>query len=275
LAHTMSSSSPETKPAQPKDTQDPSGAKDLVVSDSEQEKQAVKDVNASGTTAKVEFEASAPVTKSQDPPPPVLSEKPPLSPSDSAPGTTTPDPENGQDPTVPTTTAPAGAPALPDLGVTDAQVRERALKRKKLDVIHTRLARLFTWILLLAFVILPGAYSKGGSNIPHIGLFAAGYICCSINAFAVGCLWYVRKDDPEWVFTHLFFSGLTYAFSGLISTVVSVASVQSVSQGTATTSNIVLSSVCTFIYGVLSAIYARKRSRARQRERRRASSATV
>jgi len=273
----MSPSSPEAKPAQPKDTQDPSRTKDLVASDAsdgEQEKQPVK-----GATAKVEDAAPS-------------SEKPPLLPSDSTAAPTTPDPEKGQDPTIPTTTA--GVPAEPGSRVPDAQERWR---KRRLLIIHTRLARLFTWILLLGFVILPSTFTKeadnqqnpstssdtGGSNLTHsalnhianLGLFAIGYVCCLINGFAICCLWYLRKDETEWLFTNLFSAGLINAFSGLITTLVNVYAVQNGTIGSSTKSTLILVSFCTFVYAVLTAVYARKRLRARQRRGSRASSAMV
>jgi hypothetical protein len=141
----------------------------------EQEKQPVNN----GATAKVEV--SAPVTKSQEAP--VSSEKPPLPASDSTPAPTTPDPEKeGQDSTVPTTTA--GVPAEPGSRVPDAQERRR---RRRLLIVHTRLARFFTWILLLGFVILPSTLTRdqgdtGGSDslaheainhIANLGLYVS------------------------------------------------------------------------------------------------------
>lgn len=126
----------------------------------EQEKQPG---NGNGATAKVED--SAPVTKS--PPeavPPVSSEKPPLPPSDSTPASTTPDPEKRQDSTIPTATA--GVPAEPGPRVPDAQERRR---KRRLLIIHTRLARFFTWILLLGFVILPSTLTRDDQQNPPTG----------------------------------------------------------------------------------------------------------
>ena len=188
----MSSSSPEAKPAQPKDAQDQSGAKGscfvlirlkkqrssppfigmqtsfhlLVVlyrvsgsptspltrALAEQEKKA-----DNGATATANIEASAPVTSSKVAPvsTPPLSEKPPILPSDSKPAPTSPDPEKGQDTAVPTTAV--GVPFEPALRVPDTQERRR---KRRLLIIHTRLARFFSWILLLGFVILPSTFSR-------------------------------------------------------------------------------------------------------------------
>jgi hypothetical protein len=280
----MSSSSPEAKPAQPKDAQDPSGAKDLVASDPEQEKQPVYTGDGDGATAKVEA-SGAPVTKSQpEAAPPVSSEKPPLPPPDSTPAATTPDPEKRQDSTVPTATA--GVPAEPGPRVPDAQERAR---KKRLLIIHTRLARFFTWILLLGFVILPSTLTKDGkqtgsdladrarNRVANLGLFAIGYICCLVNAIAICSLWHIRKDDHEWLLTNLFSAGLINAFSGLITTFVNFWGVQSGAGGSSSYSTLVLASFCTFVYAVLTTVYFRKRLRLRARNRRgsRASSAIV
>jgi hypothetical protein len=211
--------------------------------------------------------------------------------------------------------------------VPDAQERRR---KKRLLIIHTRLARFFTWILLLGFVILPGTLTRegqqnpstssetDGSNLTHsainhianLGLyvlsllslrpdhrssskhiitvdgysdidihhhnrFAIGYVCCLINGFAICWLWYLRKDETEWLFTNLFSAGLINAFSGLITTFVNVYAVQNGTIGPSTKSTFVLVSFCTFVYAVLTAVYARKRSRARRRRGSRASSAMV
>jgi len=187
IQNSMPSSSPEAKPAQPKDAQDTSGAKDPVASDggTEQEKQAVND---DGATAKVEASAPA-VTKSQAAPAPVSSEKPPLPASDSTPAPASTDPEKAQadqDSSVPVTTA--GVPAEPGSRVPDAQERWR---KRRLLKIHTRLARFFNWILLVGFVILPSTFARdaaGGnhssepeivqdakSHIENHGVFAIGF----------------------------------------------------------------------------------------------------
>ena len=42
--------------------------------------------------------------------------------------------------------------------------RRREFERRRTLIIHTRLARFFTWILLFAFVILPGTFSRVQNN---------------------------------------------------------------------------------------------------------------
>lgn len=118
----------------------------------EQEKQPV---NNNGPSAKVEAPAAPTPVTANSQAAPVSSEKPPLPPADSTPTAGTPDPEKSQDPTVPTTTA--GVPAEPGSRVPDAQERRR---KRRLLIIHTRLARFFTWILLLGFVILPSTFTR-------------------------------------------------------------------------------------------------------------------
>ncbi|KAN0125812.1 hypothetical protein V8E52_001019 [Russula decolorans] len=283
----MPSSSPEAKPAQPKDAQDTSGAKDPVASDggTEQEKQAVND---DGATAKVEASAPA-VTKSQAAPAPVSSEKPPLPASDSTPAPASTDPEKAQadqDSSVPVTTA--GVPAEPGSRVPDAQERWR---KRRLLKIHTRLARFFNWILLVGFVILPSTFARdaaGGnhssepeivqdakSHIENHGVFAIGFFCCLVNGLAICYLWYIRKDDHEWLFTNLFTAGLINSFSGLISTFVNFYGVKGTQPGSSAYATFALASFCTFVYAVLTTVYFRKRLRARHQRGSRASSAMV
>jgi len=100
-------------------------------------------------------------------------------------------------------------------------------------------------------------------------------MCCLVNGFAICWLWYIRKDDVEWLFTNLFSAGLINAFSGLITTFVNLYGVQSGTVGSSTKSTLVLASFCTFAYAVLTAVYARKRLRARYRRGSRTSSAMV
>jgi len=269
----MSPSSPEAKPAQPKDAQDRSGAKDVVASSGEKQRSATP-------TAKVE--ASTPVTNSQAAPAstPPLSEKPAIVPTDSTPAP--PDlGEDEDDEDDEDTPAPAPAPAVSVQAtprVPDAQER---LRKRKLLHLHTRYAKFFTWILLLGFVILPSTFTRSqGSNqtqptknalqaainhVSNIGLFAIGYSCCLLNGFAVLCLWRLNNDNPEWLFTNLFFAGLINAFSGLLTTFVNLYGVQGGDLGVSTKSTLVLASSCTFIYLILTLIYARKRLQARKR----------
>ncbi|KAI0277031.1 hypothetical protein BGY98DRAFT_1064173 [Russula aff. rugulosa BPL654] len=292
----MSPSSPEAKPAQPKDAQDRSGAKDVVASSGEKERSATP-------TAKVE--ASAPVTNSQAAPvsTPPSSEKPPIVPSDSTPAPPDPEEDDDDDDDDQDTPAPAPVPAVSVQAtprVPDAQER---LRRRKLLHIHTRYAKFFTWILLLGFVILPSTFTRSqgnnqgsnqGSNsqnqtqpntegeklrqdainhVSNLGLFAIGYSCCLLNGFAVIVLWRLNNDNPEWLFTNLFSAGLINAFSGLLTTFVNFFGVQASQLGPSTKSTLTLASFCTFVYLVLTLIYARKRIQARKRRGSRASSA--
>jgi hypothetical protein len=100
-------------------------------------------------------------------------------------------------------------------------------------------------------------------------------MCCLVNGFAICWLWYIRRGETEWLFTNLFSAGLINAFSGLITTFVNLYGVQKGPGGSSNTSTLVLSSFCTFIYAVLTAIYFRKRQRDRYRRGSRASSAMV
>ena len=215
-------------------------------------------------------------------------------------------------------------------------------RKRRLLLIHTRLARFFTWILLLGFIILSSTLTRGensGGNrdnqnsssgsgtggsesdfvdsakttsrmsdctfvrsfpfvsgrsssrnthtfiypcplmviltFYHHNRFAIGYVCCLVNGFAISWLWYIRKDDYGWLFTNLFSAGLISAFSGLIMTLVNVYGVQKGKIGSSTTSTLVLSSFCTFVYAVLTVVYSPQGLRARIRRGSRASSATM
>jgi hypothetical protein len=75
------------------------------------------------------------------------------------------DPADPVDPT-----GPAGSvPRVPD------ERAERLRRRRaKLLIIHTRLAKFFTWILLLGFVILPGTFSKD-AKIRDVPLYVLSF----------------------------------------------------------------------------------------------------
>lgn len=88
------------------------------------------------------------------------SEKPRLSDSTPVPPPTSSDTEPDSEKVLPAATTTAGG-TPPDSGpkapIEDAQERRR--KRRTL-VIHTRLAKFCTWLLLLGFVIFPGTFSR-------------------------------------------------------------------------------------------------------------------
>jgi hypothetical protein len=94
-------------------------------------------------------------------------------------------------------------------------------------------------------------------------------MCCFVNGCAISCLWYIRKTDPEWLFTNLFFAGLVNAFSGLVTAFVNIYAVQDGFHGPGSKSTLTLASACTLIYAVLALVYHRKRKQARYRRNRR------
>ncbi|KAI0002448.1 hypothetical protein BJV74DRAFT_815871 [Russula compacta] len=195
----------------------------------------------------------------------------------------TPDPDPDRDPEkgeelFPTTTGEE--PAQPGAGETE----QRALmRRRRNEIIQTRLAKFFTWILLLAFVILPGTFTRlksesdasqcGSSpanttNVANIPLFAIVYICAAINGGAICWLWYLKANDHEWLYTYLFSPGFLYSLSGLITTLVNVYGVQKGRLGTASSTTLAVTITCTILYGVLTVVYHQKRSIAIYRRRR-------
>ncbi len=62
-----------------------------------------------------------------------------------------------------------------------------------------------------------------------------GFVCCFFNAVAVGWLWYLRKDDPQWLLMNLFSAGLVNAFTGLLMTFVNIYGVPGATLGTTST----------------------------------------
>ncbi|KAF8483425.1 hypothetical protein DFH94DRAFT_679960 [Russula ochroleuca] len=234
-------------------------------------------------------EATAATTNTQAPV--STSEKSPPPPSGSTPvpaatnSNTEPDPEKVQ------LAAAAGppTPAIPEYvpGALDTRERDerRRLRQKKLLIIHTRIARFFTWLLLLGFVILPSTFSRndqgqtsctcpdsgsssgnhrGKNHVFNVSLLPLGYVCCFLDFFVVAWLWHVRKEH-DWLFENLFLAGLVNAFSGLVTTFVNVFGVQGGTLGTSSKTTLILASVCTIIYGTLSIIYYRKRMEIRWR----------
>jgi len=183
------------------------------------------------------------------------------------------EPEEKEEP-APSTTA-GGPTEQPSSGPTNRQLE---LQRRKSLIVHNRLAKFFTWILLLGFVILPGTFSRtngGGSGnkvideIANLPLLVVGYFCCGLNACAVCWLWYLRSDDPEWLYVNLFFAGLINAFSGLVTTFVNIYAAQNGTYGAASYSVLIVVATCTAIYAVLTVIFYRKSVRARYQQARR------
>jgi len=123
-------------------------------------------------------------------------------------------------------------------------------RRRRLLIVHLRLAKFFSWILLLAFVILPGTFSKDNEAVSTKPLFAAVYVCTILNACAISWLWYQRRNDPEFLYLNLFLPGLTNSFSGLITTLVNLWAVRKGHLGAATTTTIIVTCLATAIYGV-------------------------
>ena len=97
---------------------------------------------------------------------------------------------------------------------------------------------------------------------------AIGYVCCFANACAIGWLWYHRSDDPEWLFTNLFFAGLVNAFSGLVTTFVNIYGAQGGQYGAASSSTLAVAGTCTVIYAVLTVVFYKRRQRYRYQRSR-------
>jgi len=144
--------------------------------------------------------------------------------------------------------------------------RQLTLRRRRALIVDTRLARFFTWLLLLGFVIVPGTFNKG--NTRHIPLLPVAYVCCLLNALASFLFWRRRRSDPIWLYTNLFFVGLVNAFSGFIATVVNVYGVQDGKFDPASRSTLAITCTFTAVYAVLSVIYYRKRLQGTRRQSR-------
>jgi len=95
--------------------------------------------------------------------------------ADSTPGPKTdPEVETGTEPEL---TTAEGAPIDP---------RRKAEYDKRLRI-DTRLAKFFTWLLLLGFVVIPGTFNHSDDNQGHRGLRNIPlYVPCSPPSFAVG-----------------------------------------------------------------------------------------
>jgi len=277
---------PETEPTS---TADKPGSEPVVASAGEQEKQHDEAQPA----------APAPATNSQAPvsTPPTSDEKaPPTSdltaphpPADPAtvPGTTLksgpasePLNEKAEEP-APTMTI--GGPPEPDTSAIDQ--RRQILLRK-----HTRLARFYTWLLLLGFVVLPSTFGKiqrptdstsdctalfndNRNSLGSTPLFPIGYVCCILNILGTYWLWRQRPNEAGWLFTNLFFPGLTNAFSGLVTTLASAFGAHGGVYSPASKTTLAFAIICTIVYGALSLIYRRRAIH--QRTRRSSTSVIV
>ncbi|KAI0292735.1 hypothetical protein BC826DRAFT_1017832 [Russula brevipes] len=146
---------------------------------------------------------------------------------------------------------PIGGPVDPGTDEPDPVLEEIAEEtRRRTLIVHLRLAKFFNWLLLLAFVILPGTFSKENEAVSTKPLFAAVYVCTILNACAISWLWYQRRGDPEFLYLNLFLPGLTNSVSGLITTLVNLWAVRKGHLGAATTTTIVVTCLATAIYGV-------------------------
>jgi len=277
---------PETEPAS---TGNKTGSEPVVASAGEQEKQRHEDAQAA---------MPAPATDSQAPVStlPRSDEKAPL--------TTSPDsgPEPVNEKATPTMTT--GGPPEPGTSAFNRQL-DSEFEHRRLQK-HTRLARFFTWLLLLGFVILPSTFGKSrkpsnadiqgllknqndanqqdiidacvnfiDDNRNRIGntpLFPIGYVCCILNLLATVRLWRLNSDDYKWLYTNLFFAGLTNAFSGLITTLASAYGAHGGFHSPAEKTTLAFALICTIIYGMLAFIYGR---RIRLRRRRGSTSITA
>jgi hypothetical protein len=164
----MSSSPPAAQPDQPKGPEAPSLAKGSLLSlpvlrtnsslhwsdrsDPTPDSQAALPEKQPETkpTEKTEDSAVAPATNVQAPPTNV----------DSTQGPDT-DPELEKVTETERTTAAGGAPID----------RQLMLRRKKALHVDTRLARFFTWLLLLGFVVVPGTFSKNSGTLRNLPLY--------------------------------------------------------------------------------------------------------
>jgi len=238
----MSSSSPAAQPDQPKGPEAPSLAKDPTP-----DSQAALSEKQPETkpTEKTEDSAVPPATNVQAPPTNV----------DSTRGPDT-DPELEKVTETEPTTAAGGGPI-------DQQLM---LRRRRALIVDTRLAKFFTWLLLLGFVIVPGTFNKNSTR--HIPLLPVAYVCCLLNALASFWLWRRRRSDPIWLYTNLFFAGLVNAFSGFITTIVNVYGVQDGQFSTASRATLAITCTFTAIYAVLSVFYYRKRLQGTNRRSR-------
>jgi len=163
---------------------------------------------------------------------------------------------------------PIGGPVDPGIDEPDPVSEET---RRRTLIVHLRLAKFFNWLLLVAFVILPGTFSRekdskdsnsGTRNVSSGALFAVVYVCTFLNACAISWLWYLRRHDHEFLYLNLFLPGLTNSFSGLITTLVNLWAVQHSRLGTATTTTIIVTCLATAIYGVACMNFRSKHLRA-------------
>jgi len=284
----------------PASTADKTGSEPVVA---EQEKQR-EDAQAA---------TPAPVASSQAPvlTPPISDEKaPPPSDSPAPPppavhatfkGDPTPNPGPSPAPVNEKAEEPAEEPAptlilgLPEPDISEYE-RQLDFRRRKLLIAHTRLAKFFTWLLLLGFVVLPSTFGKtpqtpkGNQSDPteclnnfnsdrnavgNTALFPIGYVCCILNLLATCWLWHKRPTDARWLYGNLFFPGLTNAFSGVVTTLAGAFGARGGFHSPASKTTLAFALICTIVYGGLSLIYGKRATRQGTRRRSTASGLTV
>ncbi|KAI9511995.1 hypothetical protein F5148DRAFT_1166722 [Russula earlei] len=254
-AHPMSSSSPAAQSDKPKGLEAPSSEKDTAPGSQTAPSEPKQTGTKPATTAE---KAGETVVPSQAPTTDYLA----VASTPSAPGST---PGPYTDPS--SEKAPQPAPATED-----PIERQREFRRRRALIIHTRLARFFTWLLLLGFVIVPGTFKPGqgssSGSLHNISLLPIAYLCTALNAVAVLWLWRQRQNDPSWLFTNLFFAGLINAFSGMITTLVNIYGAQGGQLDAGSKATIAIPSTFTIIYALLSLIFYRKVKRLRDQRPR-------
>ncbi|KAH8800716.1 hypothetical protein F5884DRAFT_890323 [Xylogone sp. PMI_703] len=100
------------------------------------------------------------------------------------------------------------------------------------------LARLFTWLLLAGFIVLPvtftslhdsnalksiGKAGKVVSNVvENIPILVIAWICFGFGIVGVAWLWWVNSDNFIWLTDQIFLPALLNAATGLMTTVINV-----------------------------------------------------
>ncbi|KAF8154712.1 hypothetical protein B0H34DRAFT_717552 [Crassisporium funariophilum] len=151
----------------------------------------------------------------------------------------------------------------------DTQYVNMLLALDDIPRLHNMYAGFFTWILLAGFILFPGTFtslqnlsasgqveSRLVNAVTHIPLFVIAWLCCGIGGTGMMWLWWRWRKNYLWALNRIFLPGVLNSLAGLISTIVNIFGVQHGELSTTSKVTIVVTTVSTGVFGLLTLIYS-------------------
>ncbi|KAJ7759391.1 hypothetical protein DFH07DRAFT_918984 [Mycena maculata] len=139
------------------------------------------------------------------------------------------------------------------------------------------LAKLFTWMLLAGFVIVPGTFASlqakpapdsssnelGGVEvvaidaIKQLPLFVVAWVCTGLGAIGMVWLWYRWRLNHIWIVDNIFMPGFINSLTGMLPTLSSVISTHDTTFSSSIFSNSTIVAIASVagVCGVLTVFY--------------------